>query len=182
MLYNYKDVKEKYKDDYNLKIALQNKQIFKVEKGVYADKKNPNLLAVYSKKYPNAIITMDSAFYFYNLTDVIPAKVYLATASSSHTIDNKKINQIFVKDTIFNEGRTCEFLENEKQEIYIYDKERLLIELIRKKKQIPFDYYKEIINNYREEVHLLNIHKLEKYASLYSNKDKILETLQMEVF
>ena len=110
MLYNYKDVKEKYKDDYNLKIALQNKQIFKVEKGVYADKKNPNLLAVYSKKYPNAIITMDSAFYFYNLTDVIPAKVYLATASSSHTIDNKKINQIFVKDKIFNEGRTCKFL------------------------------------------------------------------------
>ena len=182
MLYKYEDAIKKYRDYYNFKSALKKKKIFKVEKGVYADNKNPNLLAIYSKKYPNAIITLDSAFYFYNLTDVIPSKVCLATASSSHTINNKRINQIFVKDSILNEGKVCEFLENEKQKIYIYDKERLLIELIRKKNNISFDYYKEIIRNYREESHMLDVYKLEKYASLYSNKDKLLEILQLEVF
>ena len=34
---------------------------------------------------------MDSAFYFYDLTDVIPNKVYLATPSNYRTIKNEKI-------------------------------------------------------------------------------------------
>lgn len=182
MLYNYKEVIKKYKNDYKLNLALNDNEIFKVEKGIYSDSKNPNLLGVYSKRYPNSIITMDSAFYFYNFTDVIPTKIHLATASSSHTIENSKINQIFVKDSIFDEGKVSAFLENEKQIINIYDKERLLIELIRKKSQIPLDYYKEIIRNYREESHLLNVRKLEKYASFYHNSNKLLEILQMEVF
>ena len=33
--------------------------------------------------------------------------------------------------------------------IRIYDRERMLIELIRSAKNLPFDYYKEIIESYR---------------------------------
>ena len=36
------------------------------------------LAVVYSKKYPNAILTLDSAFYYYKLTDYIPNKVHLS--------------------------------------------------------------------------------------------------------
>ncbi len=36
--------------------------------------------------------------------------------------------------------------------INIYDKERMLIELIRNKNQMAFDYYKEIISNYRKKL------------------------------
>lgn len=35
-------------------------------------------------------------------------------------------------------------------EVKIYDRERMLIELIRNRNSIGFDYYKEIIQNYRE--------------------------------
>ena len=34
--------------------------------------------------------------------------------------------------------------------IRIYDKERMLIELVRNKNKISYDMYKEIINNYRD--------------------------------
>ena len=72
MIYTYKELLGKYKDDYNIKKAFENKEIYILEKGIYSDKKIVNPLLVYSKKYPNAIITMDNAFYYYDLTDVIP--------------------------------------------------------------------------------------------------------------
>ena len=66
--------------------------------------------------------------------------------------------------------------------INIYDRERLLIELIRKKKQIPFDYYKEIISNYRAIVDELDMYKIEEYLTLFKNDINLSNILQMEVF
>ena len=60
---------------------------------------------------------------------------------------NDKIEQIFMANHFFEIGKSQVNYNN--VQINIYNKERMLIELIRKKKQIPFDYYKEIISNYR---------------------------------
>ena len=180
MIYNYKEIVKIYKNDYNLKKAINKKEIYKLEKGVYSNKKIVSPLIIYSKKYPNAVITMDSAFYYYNLTDVIPNKVYLATDRNSDKINNSKIVQSFVAKSILNEGKVT--LEEDGEKINIYDRERLLIELIRKKKQIPFDYYKEIISNYRNIVDELDMYKIEEYLSLFKNNLNLSNILQMEVF
>ena len=123
---------------------------------------------------------MDSAFYHYNLTDVIPNKIYLATPRNARVIKNEQIEQIFMDKSILNVGKSVVKINNEN--VYMYDRERLLIELIRKRKQIPFDYYKEIIANYREIVDELDIHKIEQYLSLYKNDLNLSEALQREVF
>ena len=180
MIYNYKEIIKIYKNDYNLKKAINKKEIYKLEKGVYSNKKIVSPLIIYSKKYPNAVITMDSAFYYYNLTDVIPNKVYLATDRNSDKINNSKIVQSFVAKSILNEGKVT--LEEDGEKINIYDRERLLIELIRKKKQIPFDYYKEIISNYRAIVDELDMYKIEEYLALFKNDLNLSNILQMEVF
>ena len=137
-------------------------------------------MALYSKKYPNAIVTMDSAFYFYDLTDVIPQKVYLATDSHSRKIENDNIVQLFVDSKILNEGKITEKIDDE--HINIYDKERLLVELIRKRNQISFDYYKELISNYRECSDKLDMYKIEMYISLYKNEANLSDALLREVF
>ena len=64
----------------------------------------------------------------------------------------------------------------------MYDKERLLVELIRKRKQIPFDYYKEIIANYRRISQDLDMYKIDEYLSLYKNEANLAEALIREVF
>ena len=64
----------------------------------------------------------------------------------------------------------------------MYNKERLLVELIRKKNQIPFDYYKEIISNYRKIADDLDMYKIEEYLSLYKNEVNIANALLREVF
>ena len=66
--------------------------------------------------------------------------------------------------------------------INIYDKERMLIELIRNKNQIAFDYYKEIISNYRKIINDLDISKIEEYIERFPHEEHIYETLQREVF
>ena len=180
MIYTYKEIFNKYKDDYNIRKALENKEIYKIEKGYYSNKPFVNPLILYSKKYPNAIITMDTAFYYYNLTEVIPDKIYLATDRDATKITSQKIKQIFMAKDILNIGRV-EF-EIENQRVYMYDKERMLIVLIRKRQQIPFDYYKEIIANYRDIAEELDMYKIEQYLSYFKNDLFIFDVMQKEVF
>lgn len=180
MIYTYKEVLKKYGSRYNIEKALKNKDIYRLDKDIYSEKSLINPLVFYSKKYPYAVITMDSAFYYYNLTDVIPDKIYLATPRNARVIKSHEIVQIFTAKNILEVGRSTVKVNDE--EVYMYDKERLLIELIRKRKQIPFDYYKEIIANYREIVDELDMYKIEQYLSLFKNDLIISEVLQREVF
>ena len=73
-------------------------------------------------------------------------------------------------------------VEVDGEKVNMYDKERLLVELIRKRKQIPFDYYKEIIANYRRISEDLDMYKIEEYLSLYKNDVNLADALMREVF
>lgn len=180
MIYTYKELKDKYNTDYNIKKAIKMRKIYKLEKGLYSDKEYVNPLVLYSKKYPKAVITMDSAFYFYNLTDVIPQKIYLATESHARKIKSKNVVQLFVDGKKLAEGKIIQKIDGEY--INIYDKERLLVELIRKRNQISFDYYKELISSYREISDKLDMYKIEIYLSLYKNEVNLSNVLLREVF
>lgn len=180
MVYSGKEAIKKYGTRYNLSKALNNKEIFKLEHGVYSDKDLVNPMIIASKKHPSAIITMDSAFYYYDLTDVIPTKTYVATNRNSNAINDPNIIQIRVPKDILNEGREEVVIDGES--VKIYNKERLLVELIRKRNQIPFDYYKEVVSNYRKIADDLNMNKIEKYLSLYKNEANIAEAMLREVF
>ena len=105
MIYSGKEVLEKYGTRYNLSKALKNKEIFKLEHGIYSDKDLVNPMIIASKKYSSAIITMDSAFYYYDLTDVIPKKTYVATNRNSNNINDEKIVQIKVPKDVLNYGK-----------------------------------------------------------------------------
>lgn len=180
MVYTYQELKSKYKTVYSIKKALENSEIYKIDKGIYSDKKYVNPIVLYSKKYPNAIITMDSAFYYYDLTDVIPQKVYLATNSHARKIANENVVQLFIDSKILNEGKVTQIIDGVL--VSIYDKERLLVEIIRKRRQIEFDYYKELISNYRDIVDKLDMYKIELYISLYKNEVSLSDALLREVF
>lgn len=180
MLYNHSEIKNKYKSTYQIRKALENKEIFKIEKGIYSDVPSVHYLSIINKKYPYAVITSFSAYYYPNLTDVIPDKIYLSTNRSNRMISSNKIKQIRMKDELFNLGKTQ--IDYEGVQINIYDKERLLIDLARNKNKIGYDLYKEIISNYRKQVDLLDTQKIEEYLQYFVNRDKIFEIIQDEVF
>lgn len=58
----------------------------------------------------------------------------------------------------------------------------MLIELIRHKTKLPFDYYKELILSYRKILPSLNIQTVQDLAIVAPKSSYILKTLQLEVF
>ena len=180
MILLYKDLIQQYKSDYKIKKLIEEGKIFKIEKGIYSDNNNINYLEILTKKYPNAIFTMESAFYYHNLTDVIPDKEYLALRRDSTKINDDRIKVVYYQDNLFEIGRSTLKVNN--INIPIYDKERMLIELKRNRKNLGFDYYKEIINNYREIRETLNTTKIAEYISEFSIEDYLYDVIMKEVF
>ena len=180
MLYLYKEVREKYKENYAIQKALNKGELFKIESGLYSDSPVRNIFEIISKKYPQAIFTKDVAFYMHGLTDVIPQMYYVATKRNASRIKIVNVTQVFEKDLTFNIGKTQ--MEIMGVKINIYDKERMLIEVIRNQNTMPFDYYKEIINSYRKISNQLDMRKLESYIEKFKNDYFIFKTIQKEVF
>lgn len=179
MLYFHKELKEKLKSDYQIQKAVNEKKYFKVDDRLYSDKPNANYIEIITKKYPNYVIYGDSAYYYHNLTDFIPNKIVLAT-TKNNTIRSKFIKQVRLTDELFNLGITKTQVNG--ITINIYDKERMLIELARRKNQMGYDMYKEIITNYRKIADSLDMEKIEKYLLYFSNEDKLFDIIQDEVF
>ena len=169
MVYTYKELLLNYKSAYQIEKAVKDGKIYKIEKGIYSDIPNVHFLAVIMKKYSNAVITSLSAYYYHNLTDVIPDKIYLATDRNNRMIYSNRIKQIRMKDELYNLGKTQ--IDYDGIKINIYDKERMLIDLA-----------KEIISNYRRLASSLDTQKIEEYLQYFVNGDKIFEIIQDEVF
>lgn len=180
MIYTRNEISNIYNSTYQINKAIRDKKIFKLQNGIYSDEEYVNPLLIIEKKYPNAIFTMDSAFYYWNLTDVVPEKFHLATKRKNTRYKEKDIKQYYVEDNLFELGST--FLKVENAKVKIYDKERMLIELIRRKNQIPVDFYKEIILNYRKITNSLDSLKISEYISNYKNEGYLYNRIQSEVY
>lgn len=179
MLYSYNQGLAIFGTDRKLKQAIDKEEFFKIEKGIYSNSKYVSELSVILKKYPNAIFTLNSAFYYHGLTDVIPSFYFLATSKNTKKISDKRVKQKFENSDELLLG-VIKMKIND-AEIQIYNKERMLVELIRNKNSIPFDYYKEILLNYRNIIDKLDIQKIQEYAYALPKTNMVLETLQMEV-
>lgn len=180
VVYTHKELREKYGSNYQIQKAVKIGDLYKIQSGIYSDKQSNHYLDIFVKKYPNAIISGDSAYYYHNLTDVIPKKIFMTTQRTAGRFNDEHICQSYSIDNYFNLGKTS--IEYEGVKINIYDKERMLVELIKNKNNTSYDYYKEIINNYRKIREDLDIYKLQEYANVHFNGEKIMTIIQDEVF
>jgi len=180
MLFSYAECKEKYKTDYNIKKAIKDGKLFKISPGIYSDNVNVPDTAIIQKKYPYAIFTLNSAFYYQGLTDTIPSYYHLLTNKDATKISDKSVKQSFDNNDSLQLG--VETISFGGDEILVFTKERLLVELIRNKNKLPYDYYKEILGNYRKLIYKLNFEAIEDYAERLPKTHLVLDTIQKEVF
>jgi hypothetical protein len=179
MILTYKQCIERYGSDYMLKKEIAEGRVFQKEKGIYSLSNACSELEIISVKYPRAIYTGESAFYYHSLSDVIPDYYHLATIRSDSRIKDPRVRQTYLKEDIFEMGKII--MQYHNTEINIYSLERMLIELMRFRSKMPLDYYKEIISNYRNKVERMDIAKVEEYADKFKNADKLMDMIQMEV-
>ena len=97
-LLDYQECLKQYKNDYQIKKALQEHQLFKINDGLYSLVENPSDLEIFIKKHSNAIFTMESAFYFLGISDFVPTRYYIATSKNSTKLFDKILpNTLWIK-------------------------------------------------------------------------------------
>lgn len=179
MLMTYKEAVEKSGSAYKLNQAVEEQTLYKQEEGIYSTQKYESELGVIMKKYPKAVLTGEYAFYRHGLTNVIPEKYDLATISKAARIRDPRVRQVYVPDDLFLLGIAEKMIDG--VNVRIYDRERMLIELLRNKNTMPYDLYKEIIMNYREIINDLEIWRIQEYASVFPKSKMISKALDEEV-
>ena len=56
------------------------------------------------------------------------------------------------------------------------------INSVKEQNKLPFDYYKEILSNYRNLIYELDIERIQEYAESFPRHKMISQALQAEVF
>ena len=72
-------------------------------------------------------------------------------------------------------------IEREGGVVRMYNRERLLVEVMRRQASLPLDYYKKVIDSYRNIIDDLDIALVEDYMSLFKRNDYMSDILQREV-
>ena len=178
VIYSYSELIEKHKSRRTIDRLIRNGVYKKIVKGIYTNNNDySSSFEVLCKTYDNITITLQSAAAYYDLTDLIPDKYYVASLAKGTIIKRDDVNQSFMRDIYFYVGR--EKISTDSGFIYVYNKERLLIEIIRLKKKLPYDFYKEVCNSYRDLVknNKIDLAKIAEYAKTFNRKDGILSTI-----
>lgn len=168
-----------YGSDYLIEKQVKEGKLFRIGKAIYAQEDDVPHVALLSYKYPNAVVTMHNAFYIYGLTDVVPDQYDLATDRDAAKIHEDYVKQYFMPRESFKAG-ICS-ITYQGYDVSIYSKEKMLVELLRYKCKLPFDYYKEVLLNYRRIMPTLDLQKIQDYALASPKSNKIMEALQLEV-
>lgn len=179
MVYRYEDMIDRYGSAYGVRRAVTSGDVVKVGRGVYSDERHPDPNAVACALWPQAVLTMDSAFYLHGLTDVVPELVHVATPRNSTRIRDPRIRQHFMLPELMLTG--VEEVDAEGSPIRVFSRERMLVELLRNAGTMPLDYYKELVGSYRRVAGELDMREVEDCSALYSRADGLFDMMQREV-
>ena len=82
MMLNTKECLERYGSYHAFDSAIRSGTLIKLERGIYSDTKEyvPSEDTV-QKMYPSAVFTMESAFLYHKLTDMVPDTYSMATSA-----------------------------------------------------------------------------------------------------
>lgn len=176
MIYTYKELLKKYGNQRRVQQKVKEYSYYSVSRGIYSNEYNAVNEKYIKKRFPEAILTGQFAFYFHNLTDYIPQTFEIASLRSATRIKHKDISQTFQEKRIINIGKTIINGMN------IYDLERMIIELFRFKNKYGSDYFKEIVHNLRLRSNEIDSLKLKKYLASFKNGNRIYQLIDEVIF
>ena len=181
MLMSLRECLKKYGSMYRVEESIRKGELRKVEPGVYSDGGDCTEVEILLVKYPKAVVTLQTAYYYYDLSDSLPDEVHLATDRNAAKIGDPRVLQHFLPSGTLQIGVVERSFGNETV-ARIYNLERLLIETVRNKTKLPYDLYKEVIESYRNRRNELYPAMMTDYLEAFPRKDALLRRISNEVF
>ena len=94
MLMTTSECMAKYGSFYQIAQAVRSGELHKIAHGVYSDNKRYRDVELLLKKYPAAVVTMLSAYYYYGLTDNVPDKIHVAVERAGHLLHRPDLHPL----------------------------------------------------------------------------------------
>lgn len=180
MLLDYAECLKRFGSLYRIRKAIDGRRLFKVESGVYSDTGDENELEIVQWKHPRAIMTLDSAYFYHNLTDEIPTVYSMATDYGARKIADPLVKQYFMPRGTVEIGKTE--IEYAGDKVRTYDLERLVIETARMKSKIPYDLYKEVVLSFRRRIAEIVPATIQIYLRSFPKRSSIERIIGEEIF
>ncbi|MFA6755885.1 MAG: hypothetical protein WCR97_05280 [Bacilli bacterium] len=179
MILNYDELLDQLHTDYNIKKALTNGTLYKVERGIYSTKSNYSNVEILKKKYPEAVFSSYSAFQILGLSNFVPRNYYLTIERNSTRIKENFVECNYAFKNVAYLGITI--MKYNGIEVRVYSKERMLIELVRNKNKYSLNYYCEVIKRYRLISSTLDLGMLRKLLEKFRYGKVLYNRILVEV-
>ena len=180
MVKRLSELLKEYPTKHKINCLVKEGTLYNIEKGIYSDRSDPSEVEVVLAKYPNAVLTLESAYYYYQLSDELPGEYHLATDRKAAKINDVRVVQLYVPTGTLLIG--VDEIDVFGEHLRIYDRERLLIETMRYRTKLPYDLYREVISNYRTRIGELDPAKITDYLDKFPKRNMIERILDEEVF
>jgi hypothetical protein len=179
-LMGYKACVEHFGSPYQIDKAVADGRLFKMTPGVYSDSGSESEIEVLQYRYPESVVTLGTAYYYYDLTDAIPEAYDFLTARNARRIHDERIRQYYIPAEVLKVGMVVRTFNGE--HVRTYDLERLVIETARMKCSLPPDLYKEVILAFRKRSDDIVPSKIVEYLDRFPKRDRIERIIDEEVF
>ena len=180
MVKRLSELLKEYPTKHKINCLVKEGTLYNIEKGIYSDRSDPSEVEVVLAKYPNAVLTLESAYYYYQLSDELPGEYHLATDRKAAKINDVRVVQLYVPTGTLLIG--VDEIDVFGEHLRIYDRERLLIETMRYRTKLPYDLYREVIASFREIRGELYGAKIDDYLRPFPRREVIMETIRKEVW
>ena len=149
--------------------------------GIYVEGSYDKLASIMAR-YPTAVVTLETALTLHGITDdFVSAPFFLSFNIGYRPVKEDSIVQIWEdKDTRL---LGTIIMKRDGIEFLCYDKERLLIELLRREKHVSMEVFQAAVFYYRKAVSdgTINLPKLRDYCKSLPKGNKYRERIRKEI-
>ena len=158
---------------------LEANLVSKVKRGLYClnDYEQDTIFLEVSHIVPNGVFCSFSAWYYYDLTTIVPYENHVAVKQKKkvHLPDNPPIKLYYLSDKFYQLGITQ--IADGNQFVKIYDLEKSVCDAVRFRNKVGFDITIEVVKNYVRRKDR-NFSKLAQYAQTL-RIEKIMQNIIM---
>lgn len=179
-MFDYNECEARFGSAYRIRSAIADGRVFRLAKGVYSLTGKESELEVLQFLYPESVLSFGAAYYYYDLTDVVPEQYDFVTARNARRITDERVKQYYVSEAVLRVGMCERVLQGER--LRIYDLERMVIETARMKCSLPPDFYKEIVLALRAKTSEMVPAKIGDYLENFPKRETIVRIIDEEIF
>ncbi len=172
MIYTYQELLKIYGNQRQVANAVKAGKFFLISRGIYSDEFHQITPEYIAKRYPSVIFTGQTAFYHYGYTTDAGSTYDVACKLGTTRIKHPMIHQTYQTSSIFDVGKT------QINGMNFYDKERMLIELVRGKSSFSYDYYKEVLDGFRKDSKQIDLYKVSQYVKRFKNRNSLIKKIR----